>query len=1604
MCCLLVLVVVFAQQLLGPYVKGQVELVLQQRFGGVWRVDAVERLDLNGAELRGIQLIKPEAHSKFQAIEVEQIAMNWDPWQVWYDPLAGLDSVQLGHVHVACDVSRTNWLTGARTDSEPSSFSLAMYQEHAQEIIQFFDQFNTEFRTSAIIQAEWYGAGSGTAEFMIDWKEGALDLQEVSIEHQEALVVIDQLSWHPRKGLQRLGRARVRNVDLGEWYGSSIGTLEASFYLEDQRLLMAVDIEGDLIRADWHGSLVTGLALDRWHLANLRGEGQMDLSLPKPLNGSLRTFFALQGTLADPQFDFLLSAKSLQWGDWPQMNADLTIRASDRTLRIPLVEVSTTQWSYRGQDVARFRWDHDGSWDVQGQPRLDYLTDMSSTEGKRPDIQMDLRGNLEGIEEGSIRMRNFRLSWFGPLAPVFNASPTRIGLDLRLDNFGEKLRGSIEFDNLLRRGDQHLSLGVDVINSPKGLEFEVTPAESGDASHVSGHGYIQGPIRSSWSEISSLLDRHTEAQLALEAFPLEFLATLFPQVDFAGGVADGRLSLVGNLRDVTPQATLSLRDGNMRVSDRFPPLTAIHGDVVLSPGQLDIAGVHGELGYGPIEIRGRVSLDPQREHDFQVLAEQALVRSQSDLRVRLDGRIQVTGFPTSPLLTGHVAVSDMVYSPPESWWQLGVQAGQRVRINDPLTQLFSMNEEPWKSMRFDVTVYDGRLDSWADTQSRVWILSHFARLPLRLDMHLRGTGALPEPSGTVSARRGTINLPFTSYRVDNAVLIFPENSPFEPRIEASLRTRMVGYDVRLLVTGLLSDPRVTVSTSPPLPTNQALLLATTGIPPSETENTQQAALSVAIPFLINQIREAVFGLQDPDSGPSSWDRFQMVLGEERSENGLTSARIEFFVGRRFYLYAERDGFENYNGGILWRRMLGDDASENPLVYTQAEQVERLPIDWLVRPVDTTEQFSPTPRQLLNLVKRQRRNFDAGMGELLHASDAAARMTLILREKGYAWATVDVTPIFESDSLQQVEFWVQAGPKWFWGESWIEGAPADLAEELADLTAGHLAARKVFNQRRIDALHSDITEVLRLNGYTQADVDIAVSALSPEAPRVQAAVRIIPGQRYVFGHVTLSGIRDLPPELQQQLREQSSGLMGTPWLRRSAVALRARLVGILQDEGYYWAQVDAELADPDDGKTHAAPVHFTVKSGPIAVIRSVVVEGLNRTSYRYSRKRLQLNEGELITKEGLDQAASRLRTTVPLRRLEIEVTPVGAQAATQDADILVKLDEGPSRFFEAYTGYGSYEGIRGGVRYIDNHVLGHGRQWTIGAHGSQKHVLGRTAVSDSDILGGERRLSLAIEGGFREEPSFDQASLEFNPEAFIPLTDDMDLTIGYRLEFSRTTNVVAATTAEDLDESTQRVAMVDIDWSLARLDDPWLPTSGYHLELGLGVADRALGSSRDFIEVRGRLGGLVSFDDVGKWGLAGLIGYTSRKTLDGDETLPIAERIFLGGANSVRSFERDLLGPGPSGEPTGGLTSAFAQVELRIPVYDNLRAALFYDVGTVSEKSWEIDADNGVGHGVGFGIRYHLPVGPLRLDMAYNPGDKLAANSRYAVQFAVGFTF
>jgi outer membrane protein assembly factor BamA len=130
-------------------------------------------------------------------------------------------------------------------------------------------------------------------------------------------------------------------------------------------------------------------------------------------------------------------------------------------------------------------------------------------------------------------------------------------------------------------------------------------------------------------------------------------------------------------------------------------------------------------------------------------------------------------------------------------------------------------------------------------------------------------------------------------------------------------------------------------------------------------------------------------------------------------------------------------------------------------------------------------------------------------------------------------------------------------------------------------------------------------------------------------------------------------------------------------------------------------------------------------------------------------------------------------------------------------------------------------------------------------------------------------------------------------------------------------------------------------------------------------------------------------------------------LTDQQSVPLPERFFGGGADSLRAFPFNQAGPRdsgaallagqhssqPTGFPLGGNALFFNNVELRFPfIGQNIRGVIFHDMGNVFSTAGNIsfrftqrdlkDFDYMV-HAVGFGLRYRTPIGPIRADLAYS---------------------
>jgi outer membrane protein insertion porin family len=120
-------------------------------------------------------------------------------------------------------------------------------------------------------------------------------------------------------------------------------------------------------------------------------------------------------------------------------------------------------------------------------------------------------------------------------------------------------------------------------------------------------------------------------------------------------------------------------------------------------------------------------------------------------------------------------------------------------------------------------------------------------------------------------------------------------------------------------------------------------------------------------------------------------------------------------------------------------------------------------------------------------------------------------------------------------------------------------------------------------------------------------------------------------------------------------------------------------------------------------------------------------------------------------------------------------------------------------------------------------------------------------------------------------------------------------------------------------------------------------------------------------------------------------------------VPLFDRYFLGGANTLRGFDYRDVGPKDIfGEPIGGNTYFNGTIEYSVPVVERVRFAVFFDVGEVARDSYVLGHE--ILGDVGAGVRLNLPVGPLRLDYGWPIISNDASGRSGKIQFSVGYQF
>ncbi|MHC4973170.1 MAG: translocation/assembly module TamB domain-containing protein [Planctomycetota bacterium] len=400
-------------------------------------------------------------------------------------------------------------------------------------------------------------------------------------------------------------------------------------------------------------------------------------------------------------------------------------------------------------------------------------------------------------------------------------------------------------------------------------------------------------------------EANVEGRLELAVPDLDKLRRLLPALVHAAGECDVSLRFRGPARAPVVEGSLDLIDVECKLPGNVPPITNGRGRIVFRDRTLTVSGLHFDLGYAEAGVAGTVRWRDDRAPalDLTLTGENVLLVRDRHLRLRADVDVALVGDLDAPIATGKVRVTDALYSAP-----LNPLASEPPDVEDEF-QLFSVREGVFARMAYDIAV----------TSDRTFrIRNKVVRGDLSFDLVLRGTGHVPEPVGRVFFRDTLVELPLSSLKIDTGELRFAADNPFRPHVSIQAHTRMRGYDLDVKLFGQLPDVDAYVTARPPLAHEDAVLLLTTGSTREEIERDPQAAVINKVGMVFGEkIISAVSGPRDPDA-TSFLDRFEFEVGRDVSRSGLETVEGEFEITKHFFMRAERDRFEDYNGGLIWR--------------------------------------------------------------------------------------------------------------------------------------------------------------------------------------------------------------------------------------------------------------------------------------------------------------------------------------------------------------------------------------------------------------------------------------------------------------------------------------------------------------------------------------------------------------------------------------------------------------------------------------------------------------------------------------------------------------
>ncbi|MEX2220930.1 MAG: outer membrane protein assembly factor BamA [Candidatus Rokuibacteriota bacterium] len=611
-----------------------------------------------------------------------------------------------------------------------------------------------------------------------------------------------------------------------------------------------------------------------------------------------------------------------------------------------------------------------------------------------------------------------------------------------------------------------------------------------------------------------------------------------------------------------------------------------------------------------------------------------------------------------------------------------------------------------------------------------------------------------------------------------------------------------------------------------------------------------------------------------------------------------------------------------------------------------------------------------------------------------------KLTEFYEQEGYF--EVGISPEVEklADGDVTVTFQIAEGRRITIEQIVIEGSrgltPKQVRATMETQEREFYVLRGTVQRQRLD---DDVDRIIQLyndHGYVQARVEKSEIEVDREKARATIRVVVVEGPQFKVGGIDVSGNAVLPvEEVRKRIQLKTGDVFSRGKLRDSVTGIAELYSAIGR------ASADVSPNTMQDTPNRLVNIAFEIVEGPETYVERINIAGNTRSEEKILRREIPMAEGDLFTSQKLTRAKQRLTNLNYFDRVDATTTPGSAK---DKVVVNINVTEKPTGLFSIGGGYSSQDGVLGTLDLSQRNFLGKGWEVFLRLRGGESIQTGTIGFTEPWLFDRPLAAGFDIFNTRRLLPDYTVESLGGDIRLGHPIGEYSRWNAMYRVSQDRISDVNEFGSPELLsEEGTHLTSLIGVSLSRDTRDNIFDPTRGTTTSIGLDFAGVGFGErfvrsvfTSTYFQPTPWLDHVLSFRLMGGYA----IGWD-------DEPVPLFERFYLGGSNSLRQFKSLNVSPkDSSGTRIGGNVELLGTVEYQIPLFFGIKVAFFYDVGNV----WGPDIAGGtkidladMRHGAGAGFRWNSPFGPIRVDYGIKL-DRKKGESLGNFNFSAGSSF